>query len=318
MTSSTTPPWARWDSAPGVLEGARTLELTPEQCDLDHWFTTVAGGTVLGLVRGHGPEAEVPGHMLRPGPLRDAAVDEFAFQAIAEEKATRAISSLVPLAPDLACLEFYVTQLVDEARHARIYRQHLVDLGVPEEDLAATVEKTAGEDARKILFPLEAFGMSVLSKGDFYGGVVVLTVLVEGVIAPTTELSERKWRILDPAAADVQRGAGIDEIRHLTVGSSVVRRYLLARPDKKEHLVDLIVRGRALWERLPLVEMLRRQEELFQEGMRELADVAGDYEVWEGRRLIDTTPDERIETALRWSKETQDVRLDYMGLSDAI
>jgi hypothetical protein len=313
MTASTIPPEADWSSAPGVLEGARTLELTPEQCDLDYWFTAVAGGSLRGLVRGHAPDVEVPDHMRRPGPLRDAA-----FQAIAEEKATRAISALVPLTPDLPCMEFYATQLVDEARHAKIYRGHLLELGVPEADLAATIEKTAGEDARKILFPLETFGLGVLSKGDFYGGVVVLTVLVEGVIAPTAELSERKWRPLDPTAAQVQRGAGVDEIRHLTVGSSIVRRYLRSRPERKQHLIDIITKGRSLWGRLPLVEMLRRQEALFQEGMRQVAGVVGDYEVWEGRRLIDTTPDERIETALRWSKETQDVRLAYMGLEDAI
>jgi hypothetical protein len=318
MTASPIPPEADWGRAPGVLEGARTLELAPEQCDLDYWLTAVAGGSLRGTVCGHAPDAVGPGHMRRPGPLRDAAIDEFAFQAIAEKKATKAISSLVPLTPDVPCMEFYATQLVDEARHAKIFRGHLLELGVPEAEVAATIDKTAGEDARKILFPLEAFGLSVLSKGDFYGGVVVLTVLVEGVIAPTTELSVRKWRILDPPAAQIQRGAGVDEIRHLTVGSSIVRRYLQDRPQKTEHLLDIITRGRSLWDRLPLVDMLRRQETLFQEGLSEVAGLVGDYEIWDGRRLIDTTPDERIETALRWSKETQDVRLACMGLQDAI
>lgn len=318
MTASAIPPEVGWDTAPGVLEGARTLELSPEHCDLDYWLTAVAGGSLRGLVHGHAPDAEIPERVRRPGPLRDAVIDEFAFQAIAEEKATRAISALIPLTPDLACLEFYATQLVDEARHGRTFRGHLLELGVPEADLAATIEKVSGEDARKLLFPLETFGLGILSKGDFYGGVVVLTVLVEGIIAPTTELSERKWRPLDPAAAQVQRGASIDEIRHLTVGSTIVRRYLADRPEKRDRLVDIIVRGRALWDRLPLVDMLRRQEELFQRGMLAEAGVVGDYEVWPGRRLLDTTPEERIDTALRWSKETQDVRLAYMGLEGAI
>lgn len=317
-TASAIPPEADWNTAPPILEGARTLELSPERCDLDYWLTSIAGGSLRGLVNGHAPDAEIPDHVRRPGPLRDAVIDEFAFQAIAEEKATRAISSLVPLAPDLATMEFYATQLLDEARHARTYRQHLVEVGVPEEELIATIEKTSADDARQILFPLESFGLRVAAKGDFYGAVVVLTVLVEGVIAPTTELSERKWRVLDPAGAQVQRGAGLDEIRHLTVGSSIVRRYLLSRPEKKDHLVDIIVRGRDLWSRLPLVEMLRRQETLFQEGMTELARTVGDYEIWDGRRLVDTTPDERIEAALRWSRETQDVRLAYMGLDEAV
>ena len=58
----------------------------------------------------------------------------------------------------------------------------------------------------------------------------MLTVLVEGVLAPAAELSERKWRLLDPAAAEIERAAGIDEIRHLTVGSAVVKHYLDSRP----------------------------------------------------------------------------------------
>jgi hypothetical protein len=318
MTDPTLPAEVDWARAPSVLEGARTLELTPEHCDLDYWLTSVAGGSLRGLVRGHAPDAEVPDWVRAPGPLRDAAIDEFAFQAIAEEKATRAIASVIPMTPDLACMEFYVTQLADEARHARTYRSHLLELGVAADEMASTIDKVAGEDARRILFPLETFGLGVLSKGDFYGGVVVLAVLVEGVIAPTTELSERKWRLLDPAGAQVQRGAGIDEIRHLTVGSSIVRRYVRQRPEQTARVVDLIVRGRALWDRLPLIDMLRRQEELFQEGMLAHAGVVGDSEIWDGRRLIDTTPEERIDMSLRWSKETQDVRLAYMGLHEAI
>ncbi|MEQ4305049.1 VlmB-like protein [Plantactinospora sp. B6F1] len=307
-----------WTTAPGVLEGARTLELSPEQCDLDYWLGAVAGGSLRGLVHGHAPDAAIPDFMRRPGPLRDAVVEEFAFQAIAEEKATRAIAALVPLTPDIACMEFYATQLLDEARHARTYRGHLLELGIPEAELPTLMEKVAGQDARKVLFPLETFGLGVLAKGDFYGGVVVLTVLVEGVIAPTTELSERKWQVLDPAAAQIQRGAGIDEIRHLTVGSTIVRRYVAEQPQQKDRLVELIVRGREMWQRLPLTKMLERHEALFQEGMLDRADVIGDYEIWPGRRLLDTTPDERIDAALRWSKETQDVRLTYMGLTEAI
>lgn len=318
MTDQTIPAEADWDRAPGVLEGARELELTPEQCNLDYWLGSVAGGSIRGLVNGHLPDAEIPKYMLEAGPLRDAVIDEFAFQAIAEEKATRAISSLIPQTPDLACMEFYATQLVDEARHARTFRAHLLEVGVPEAELSATIQRVAGDDARRILFPLETFGLNVISKGDFYGGVVVLTVLVEGIIAPTTELSEHKWRILDPAAAQVQRGAGIDEIRHLTVGSSIVRRYLQQNPGKTAHLVDIIREGREMWDRLPLVDMLHRQEALFQEGMAEHAELLADYEVWDGRRLLDTTPEERIETAIRWSKETQDVRLEYMGLQEAM
>src|ERR1035438_3250233 len=51
---------------------------------------------------------------------------EFAFRSIAEEKATRAISHLIANAPDVANMEFFGTQLIDEARHSRVFRSERV------------------------------------------------------------------------------------------------------------------------------------------------------------------------------------------------
>jgi hypothetical protein len=56
----------------------------------------------------------------------------------------------------------------------------------------------------------------------------------------------------------------------------------------------------------------------FQEGLEEQAEVVGDYLVWPGKRLIDTTPEERLIAANTWSTEMQNSRLQYMGLSEAI
>jgi hypothetical protein len=52
--------------------------------------------------------------------------------------------------------------------------------------------------------------------------------------------------------------------------------------------------------------------------MRQHAAVIGDYEVWPGRRLLDTTPEERYTTAERWTDEMAVARLGYMGLEEAI
>jgi hypothetical protein len=144
--------------------------------------------------------------------------------------------------------------------------------------------------------------------------VVALTVLVEGVLAPSAELSERKWRPLDPAAADIERGAGIDEIRHLSVGSWVAREHLQRHPDEKPRLLELITNGMKLWDELPVKEVVYARELLFQEGIQAHSDVIGDYEIWPGRRLIDTSAEERLLTALDWSQAMQKTRLEYMGL----
>lgn len=338
---------ASFEDAPRVLEGATELELSPRDCNLDYWLPAVTQGTLKGLVRGHRPESEVPGHMLEDGPLRDAMIDEMAFRSLAEEAATRMISYLVAIAPDVDSMEFYATQLVDEARHSRVFRDHIVELGVPEDELFETMERFSGADRDRVLEPLNDFaqqpvyrafqhvfahangtqiedlkaadvpGLQWMRLQSYVSGVVILTILVEGVLAPFAELSERKWRPLDAAAADIERGANIDEIRHLSVGSWVVRRHLLDHPEDKARVLELITNGRRLWEQLPVAETIFKREVLFQQGLEQHADLVGDYEVWDGRRLVDTTAEERLETVLRWSTETQDSRLEYMGLPEA-
>jgi hypothetical protein len=310
------PAEADLDRAPGLLDGAMSLELTTQTCNLDYWFSAVAQGTLRGLVNGHSAGAVIPAWMREPGPLRQALVEEFAFRSIAEEKATRALSYLVLNAPDLEGMEFFATQLIDEARHSSVFRGHLLELGVPRSELLATIEQVAGADRDRVLVPLEEFGLPLgRDHADYIGGVVVLTVLVEGVLAPAAELSERKWRLLDPAAAEIERAAGVDEIRHLTVGSSIVKKHLEAHPEELARLKDLIERGRSMWGQLPVLDVILRREALFQEGMQALAHVVGDYEIWPGKRLIDSTAEERLMTAATWSFEMQESRLAYMGLA---
>ena len=65
---------------------------------------------------------------------------------------------------------------------------------------------------------------------------------------------------------------------------------------------------------LPVLDVILRREQLFQEGMQQFAHVIGDYELAPGRRLIDTTPEERLMMAATWSMELQDSRLAAMGL----
>jgi hypothetical protein len=172
---------------------------------------------------------------------------------------------------------------------------------------------------REVLDPVEDFALRVIrDEGDFYGGVAIFTIVIEGVLAPAAELSERKWGILDPAAAEVARGAAIDEIRHLTVGSSIVREHLRAHPGYRPRLMEIMRAGRKLWDEVPDREYVLYREGLFQAGMLEMADLVGDYEIWPGRRLLDTTPDERYDTAERWTDQMAEVRMKYMGLEDAL
>lgn len=318
--SKPTPPEADWESAPGLLDGAMGLVLTADQCNLRYWLGAVAQGTLLGRVEtGHAEQATTPEYMKEPGPLRDALILELGYRSVAEDKATRILSHYVANAPGVPELEFFATQLIDEARHAMVFRNHLVEMGIPADELHATIADLAAGYTRDVLDPVEEFTLrTVRDEGDFIGGVAIFTIVIEGVLAPAAELSERKWDRLDPAASEIARGATIDEIRHLTVGSSIIREYLIQHPEYRPRLMDILRAGRRMWDEVPDRKYVIHREELFQEGMRAHADVVGDYEIWPGRRMLDTTPDERYDTAEAWTDAMAEVRMKYMGLEDAL
>jgi len=310
---------ADWDQATSLFDGGEGVRLTARDCDLRFWFANVPQRTLRGNIVGYAPELVTPDFLREPGPLRDALIQEVAFRALSEERAARAIGYLVACAPDSTTAEFYATQLMDETRHAMIFRNHLRNLGVEAEEIAAVIAEQTASDQAAILDPLEELGMPIVrDQQDFVGGVVLLTILVEGFLAPSFELSERKWRPLDPRMADMEKGASIDEVRHLAVGTSIIREHLRHHPDEKDRLVDLIRRGMRLWEQLPVFDQLSRWEHWFQEGLAPHLATIGDYEIWDGRRLVDTTPEERIQKAIEVTSTVHSTRLTDMGLGRAL
>lgn len=309
-----------WSTAPGLLDGAMNLVLTAQQCDLGYWLGGVAQGTLLGRVpHGYGPGVTTPDHMREPGPLREALILELGYRAVAEEKATRILAHYVAGAPGIAEMDFYATQLLDEARHAMVFRNHLVDMGVPANTLLDTIAEMSADYSREVLDPVEEFAVRVVrDEGDFIGGVAIFTIVIEGVLAPAAELSERKWEPLDAAASEIARGAAIDEIRHLTVGSSIIREHLIAHPEYRPRLLEILAEGEELWNRVPDEKYVMAREELFQLGMAQHAELIGDYEVWPGRRLVDTTPLERYRMAEQWTDTMAESRMAYMGLAGVL
>ncbi|MGW0659739.1 VlmB-like protein [Streptodolium elevatio] len=312
-------PEADWDTARALFDGGDELVLTAEQCGLRYWFDNVPYGTLRGHAEGHLPDVTTPELVREPGPLHDVLVREVAFRTLAEERAAGSLGYLVLDAPNLACMEFYATQLIDETRHAMVFREHLVDLGVPREERDARLDELNAHDRATIITPLEEYVLPVIrDQHDFYGAVVLLTTLVEGVLAPAFEQSELKWRPLDPVMADIQKGAGIDEVRHLAVGSSIVRRHLADNPDETERIAEIVRGGMHLFYELPVMQQQQSWEALFQEGMEQHADLLADYELWPGRKLLDTTPDERIGKTLEMTFRIHENRLKDMGLASAL
>ncbi|GLX17143.1 MULTISPECIES: VlmB-like protein [Streptomyces] len=309
-------PEADWDTAPGLLDGAMKLTLGPGDCDLAYWITSVAQGTLRGRgVTGHHQDARVPELLTRPGPLNEALVLEFGFRSVAEEIATRLLGHYVALAPGIPEMEFYATQTIDEARHSRVFRNHLTELGRPAATLHRDIEEMSADYRRRVLRPVEEFTLRIVrDEADFLGAVAVFAIVIEGVLAPAAELSERKWTPLSPATGEISRGTAIDEIRHLTVASTILRDALRARPEERERVLDVIRQGVRLWDEIPDREFVIHREELFQQGMAEHAELIGDYEIWPGVRMLDTTAEQRYDMAERWTDEMAEARMAYMEL----
>ncbi|MFF8940007.1 VlmB-like protein [Streptomyces paradoxus] len=309
-------PEADWDKAPGLLDGAKELTLGPEECDLAYWITSVAQGTLRDRgVTGHHDDAIVPDFLKEPGPLREALVLEFGLRGLSEELATRLLGHYVSIAPGIPEMEFYATQLLDEARHARVFRNHLVELGIPADTLLKSIDEMARDYRARVLDPVVDFTLDIVrDQADFPGGVAVFAIVIEGVLAPAAELSERKWTPLSPATGEISRGTAIDEIRHLTVASTILRDHVAAHPEYRPRLLEILRAGVRLWDEIPDREFVIHREELFQEGMLRHADRIGDYEIWPGVRMLDTTPEQRYDMAERWTDEMAEARMAYMGL----
>ncbi|MFJ6623640.1 VlmB-like protein [Kitasatospora sp. NPDC091335] len=307
---------ADWETAPRLLDGAKELTLGPEECNLAYWITQVAQGTLRDRgVTGHHESAFVPDFLKQPGPLREALVLEFGFRGLSEEIATRLLAPYVEVAPGIPQMEFYATQLLDEARHARVFRNHLVELGMPEATLLRDIDEMAVEYRREVLQPVIDFTLDIVQKQrDFAGGVAVFAIVIEGVLAPAAELSERKWTPLSPATGEISRGTAIDEIRHLTVASTILRDHVRQNPEYRPRLREILQAGVELWDSIDDRRFVIHREELFQQGMEQHADRIGDYEIWPGTRLLDTRPDQRYDMAEQWTDEMAEARMAYMGL----
>lgn len=319
VSAATASDAADWDQAMSLFDGAEGIRMTPADCDLRYWFANVPQRTLRGNIVGYAPDLVTPDFLQEPGPLRQALVQEVAFRALAEDRAARAIGYLVACTPDSATAEFYATQLMDETRHAMIFRNHLCNLGIDKSEVESVIAQQTASDKAGILDPLEELGIPIVrDQQDFLGGVVLLTILIEGFLAPSFELSERKWRPIDPRMADMEKGAAIDEVRHLAVGTSIIRDHVQQYPDERDRLVEIIREGMRLWEQLPVGEQLTRWENWFQEGIAPHHELIGDYEIWEGRRLVDTTAQERIEKALEVTSTVHSTRLTEMGLGRAL
>lgn len=251
------------------------------------------------------------------GPLRESIIRELAFKSIAEYEVCKSLLLIANAAPCHSQFEYFITQIVDEGRHARLFREHLLRIGFSgadriREDMAQAMSGKFDD----VIEPFKHyFNKWVITNGDYIAGILIITVILEGVFAPTSELSEMKWKPFDHVAAHIQSKANTDELRHLAVCANIVKQSLDNDPSLKKRAFDCISEGLALWQNLPLLGIYGEIEGLYQMGLEQNKHLVSGYELMPGVLLSESTAESRMILSNTLVERIQLSRLKYIGLA---
>lgn len=249
--------------------------------------------------------------------LQKSLIQELSFKSLTEFYASRAILDIVKLAPSLEEYDFFNTLLIDETHHSYLFRSYLqkncyLALTDPINEMATVLNHSHLE----VVQPFQDFIHKwVVEKNNFYAGVIIITIILEGVLAPTAELSERKWFPFYQKASAVQNYANLDEIRHLTICAEIVKRQIEKNPKIAQQLKVCIQEGFQLWNNTNMHQIMLEREELYQQGMQQNLERIDGYYLIDGILLKDTYPEQRIEISNNLVEKMQQSRLQYIGIN---
>ncbi len=203
--------------------------------DVQHWLESAAQGYLLGTEYGHLPGEVEPEALLGNEALREAALDVTAQLVAFERCALDATSGLVRLAPDDATRAFLATQALDEARHAEVFRQRMLDLGVARGGLDAEIQARTSPALRRFTQAL----CEPVDRGDFVLGFVAVNVFMEGMAGHVFALLHAVNETVNPKFARTLTGVLADEDRHAHYGERRVRELLGEASGREERFEGL-------------------------------------------------------------------------------
>lgn len=295
-----------------LIAQASTTEMKAVDWGLDDWFSEQV------KVRNNYQTTFANDPMLtyQEGPLRESLIKELSFKSICEYEATKGLLLLADKAPNYVNFDYLLTQVFDEGVHAKLFREHLLRIGFSNsKDVARHMEELLQDHLKNIISPLRAYFDQWMTRKEHYlAGVLIVTVVLEGVLAPTSELSEVKWYPFDRAASATQARANIDELRHLTVCANIVKELIESDSTLKSAAHECINEGLALWHEVSLSDFYVERETLYQQGMEQHKHLIEGYELYDGLLLSESTVESRLELSNFLVDEMQQSRLKYMGL----
>ncbi|UYZ84933.1 hypothetical protein MTZ49_05045 [Entomomonas sp. E2T0] len=295
-----------------LIAQASTTEMKAVDWGLDNWFDEQ-----INVTNNYQTNfADDPKLTYQQGPLRESIIRELAFKSICEYEATKGLLLLADKAPNYVDFDYLLTQIFDEGVHAKLFREHLIRIGFSSsKEVAKQMEDLLQDHLKNIITPLRAyFDKWVTDKNNYLAGVLIITVVLEGVLAPTSELSEVKWYPFDRTASAIQARANVDELRHLTVCANIVKEQIESDNTLKAVAHECINEGLALWHEVSFSDFYVERETLYQQGMEQHKSLIEGYELYDGLLLSESTVESRLELSNYLVNEMQQSRLKYMGL----
>lgn len=296
----------------GLIHNAVSIEMKPEDWGLDSWLDEQIN--VLNNYKTNFDND--PKLTYHEGPLRESIIRELAFKTVCEYEATKGLLLLADKAPNYVDFDFFLTQIFDEGVHCKLFREHLVRIGFANNhNVAHKINNLLHRYLEKIIKPMRAyFEKWVVDKESYFGGVVIVTIVLEGVLAPTSELSEIKWFPFDRTASVTQARANLDELRHLTVCSNILKKQIDNDSQLKTVASECINEGLSLWHDISLSELYIERETLYQKGLEQNKHLIEGYELYDGLLLADSTVESRLDLSNKLVDQMQRGRFKYIGL----
>lgn len=280
------------------------------------WLRLQQESAPLDLPEANGTTSAMTGLTISNDDFRKAIISEFSFKAISELYAAKVLLQLAAIAPSNDQFEYLITHIVDEVKHANMFRQHLIDIGyATNEDIDQKLIDENQDSITQVIEPLKQyFEKYVVEQRDFICGIAIITIVLEGILAPSAELGEIKWRHFDPLASKAQGIGNQDEVRHLAVCSGTVKEAVLQDASAKNRVLACVEEGMALWKSTPIQAVILQREKWFQMGMAANLDLIKGYALTPGLLLSESTPESRLALSQEWNSTLSKARMVYMGL----
>jgi hypothetical protein len=218
-------------SMPLAKEGAAMADFLAAY-SIQNWLESCPQAYLAGTVYGHAPDDHEPELLESNRVLHEDAIRTTVQLVVGERCALAASSGLINAAPDEGSKRFLATQTLDEARHVEIFTQRLFDLGVPKDQLEATLTQYANPNLVKFAGIL----LEKVDKKDFVAGVVGQNIVLEGMAFSVFEMMYAMNQELNPKFAHTLSGTIADERRHVGFGENRIGALIRQHPEKKSEI----------------------------------------------------------------------------------